>query len=110
MTVVDDPTLPGGIAVYQQVGAQPGDYWCSAGDYANRYIRPPAGSVLVLARPRGAPGGPSRRASVGFTLAQGDGGEAGGVSVREVGERHSLASALALCLSAEQRRQRDDRR
>lgn len=98
LRTVADATIPNGVAVYRQAGSRPKDYWCNAGDFALRKLSAPSGAALELVRPEGAPGGPSDRQSVGFSLVSG-GGNSTGVSLSNVGERHSLAQTKAFCQS-----------
>ncbi len=98
LRTVADTSIPNGIAVYRQAGSRPKDYWCNAGDYALRKLGARSGAALELVRPEGAAGGPSSRSSIGFSLVDG-GGSSGGVTLRDVGERHSLAQTKAFCQS-----------
>ena len=103
MYTVQDPTLTNGIAVYRLAGRGPADYWCSAGDYAYRRLGVGAGGVLVLERPLGAPGGPSRRQSVGFSVSTTAAPTSDAFSsVDQVGQASTVTAARTLCKAREQ--------
>lgn len=107
MRATQDASLGNGIAVFNRTGKTNADFWCAAGDYARRRLRAPNGAGLTLARPKGAAGGPSGQASVGFVLSAAPTGQSLTASVTEVGNSRTVAAAEALCLSVNKRRDRD---
>lgn len=109
MLVFSDPTRPATMAVRSQPRAGPKDFWCAAGDFADRFLDTrPTDRIYILRGPGPSPDGQRTRA-VTFTtqpppdLAGGPRpGEGGNYSLRlnEPGFNVQAAQARSFCVES----------